>query len=186
MSLRSVTAAALLIVIPAALSAAEPENPFKKAEKGQWVSYKLTAKAMGMDFNGSIKQTVTDKDDKTVNLEIAASFMGNDFPAQTVKVDLTKPFNPLAAGGTPPGTETKLEKTDSGKETIEVGGKKYECEWTKYKVTGSANGADLTGESKVWLTKDIPISGMLKMQSKIKFGEVEFESTMQHDKSGKN
>src|SRR5436190_1514761 len=117
---RKLVALAVIALAPAALSAAEPDNPFKNAEKGQWVSFKMTGKFGGMETNGTIKQTVLDKTDKAVTVEATISINGMDFPPQKKTIDLTKPFDPLSATSLPVGGKAKSEKKESGKETIEA------------------------------------------------------------------
>src|SRR5262245_37365354 len=158
---------------PLVARAEDKENPFKNAKKGDWVSYKTKAQFGDFKSEGTMKQTVTDKDDKSVTLKIATNFMGMDLPAQEQKIDLTKPFDPSSSAV--PGGKAKVEKMESGKETIEVDGKKYECEWVKSKVTVEANGMKIESESKVWMSKQAPLSGMVKMESKLQQGSMTVE-----------
>jgi hypothetical protein len=182
---RKLVALAVLACVPMAARAEEPENPYKKAQKGQWATYKMTIKLAGNNVDGTMKQTVTEKDDKSVTLEIVTNVFGNEMK-QTQKIDLTKPFNPLAGQQLPPGADSKIEKKDSGKETIEVAGKKQETEWTKYKISVSAMGQMFDGDVKVWLAKDLPLGGMAKMEMKMAFGGMDMEMAMNMDKHGKD
>jgi hypothetical protein len=161
------------------------ENPYKKAEKGQWATYKLAMKFAGQNIDGSLKQTVTAKDDKSVTLESVANVLGQE-KKETHKIDLTKPFNPLDTQQLPPGAEVKLEKKESGKESIEVAGRKQETEWTSYKVAVSANGMNFDGDVKVWVAKDVPMGGVVKTEMKMKFGGMDMEMAMNMDKFGKD
>jgi hypothetical protein len=183
---RHLFATAAILLAPLALSAADPENPFKKAEKGQWVSYKVSAKFAGMEFSGTVKQTVKDKDEKSVTIETTGSFMGMDVPAQKQTIDLTKPFNPLSTSGMPAQTDAKFEKKDSGKETLEIGGKKYECEWTRYKIAVSFGGQSVDGEIKTWMAKGVPGAGVVKTESTMNALGMAMSSTMELDKHGKD
>jgi hypothetical protein len=167
MAIRRLPLILALFLVPLGVRADE-ENPFKKAKKGDWVEYKMTTSAMGFNIEGTLKQTITEKDDKSVTMKITGKAMGNDFPPQTQKIDLTKPFVP-GAGLVPGGANAKVEKLDSGKETLEVGGKKHECEWVKTKVNDA--------EVKVWLSKSAPLGGMVKMEMKSKVANVTLEMT---------
>jgi hypothetical protein len=188
MLFRKLVAVAVLVVAPFAVRAAEPENPYKKAEKGQWAEYKMSGKFGGQDVTGSIKKTVVEKDDKSVTLEVKLSFAGFDPPAQKQKIDLTKPFDPATAANFPGGGQIKpkFDKQESGKETVEVAGKKYEAEWTSYKVKISAMGNEIEGTLKLWLSKDAPVGGLVKTESKMSFMGNDINSSTELEKSGKD
>jgi len=197
MFLRTLVALAMLFLAPLALCAAEPdkpekktdtkaeENPYKKAEKGQWATYKMAMKFAGNNIDGTMKQTVVEKDDKSITLEVVMNILGQE-QKQTQKIDLTKPFNPLGGPGLPPGAEVKMEKKESGKESIEVGGKKQDTEWTSYKVAVSANGMNIDGDVKVWLAKELPMGGVVKTEMKMKLMGQEMEMAMNMEKHGKD
>jgi hypothetical protein len=174
-----------LIIAPIAANAAEPENPYKKAKKGEWASYKMTIKAGGNNIDGTVKQTVTAVDEKSVTLEVATMLFGNEMK-RTQTIDLTKPFNPLAGQGLPPGADAKMEKKESGKESLEIGGKKVESEWTSYKMSISAMGQNIEGNAKIWLAKDVPLGGLAKMEMKMNVAGMDTEVTMSMDKHGKD
>ncbi len=172
---RNVALVLAFCVIPLAARAEDKENPYKSAKKGDWVSYKTTGKFGDFKSEGTTKQTVTEKDEKFVTIKVATNSMGRDLPATEMKIDLTKPFNPSSSAF--PRGGAKIEKLDSGKETIEVGGKKYECEWVKSKVTVEANGMKIESESKVWMSKSAPLSGMVRMETKLPQGSMTMELT---------
>ena len=175
MSYRILSLTLALLIAPVSARAADAENPFKAAKKGDFAAYKMTTSAGGMSFEGTLKQTVTAKDDKSATLSAVANVMGMDQPAQETKIDLTKPFDPASSGI--PGGKAKVEKLDSGKETIEIGGKKYECEWIKNKVVAEVNGMKFETETKVWTSKKVPLGGMVKMEMKNDMFSMKMELT---------
>lgn len=179
------TLGVVLALIVAPVTVFGDENPYKAAEKGQWASYKMTMKIAGQELAGSVKQTVVDKSDKEVTIEAVASIFGQE-QSQKHTIDLTKPYDPLSTTQLPPGADAKVEKADSGKEAIEVAGKKHDTEWTRYKLKLSLMGQDIEGETKVWLSKDIPLGGMAKMIMKMSVMGQEMEMAMELEKSGKN
>lgn len=183
MLFRSLGVALALVLAPVTLLA--EENPYKAAEKGQWATYKMVMKLAGQELTGSVKQTVVDKSDKEVTIEAVASIFGQE-QSQKHTIDLTKPFDPLSTTQLPPGADAKIEKAESGKESIEVGGKKHDTEWTRYKMKLSVMGQDIEGETKVWLSKAIPLGGMAKMIMKMNFMGQEMEMAMELEKSGKD
>lgn len=176
MSPRYAGVALLLLAVPFAARTAETDNPYKNAKKGEWVSYKMSTQFGTQKIEGTLKQTVTAKDEKSVTVKIAMKFMGMEFPPQEQKIDLTKPFNP-ASGSIPGANNAKIEKLDSGKETVEVGGKKYECEWVKNKITVDAGGMKIETETKTWTSKSAPLAGLVKMESKLPQGNTTMEIT---------
>ncbi len=98
MFLRTLVALAMLFLAPLALCAAEPdkpekktdtkaeENPYKKAEKGQWATYKMAMKFAGNNIDGTMKQTVVEKDDKSITLEVVMNILGQE-QKQTQKIE---------------------------------------------------------------------------------------------------
>ena len=100
--------------------------------------------------------------------------MGKDLPGQDAKIDLTKPFDPFAAA-MQQKKKGNFEKTGDGKEKIVVGGKTYDCNWMSGKVVADAGGKKFESEIKVWLSKSVPLSGMVKMEMKSSFANVQME-----------
>ena len=176
MARRLFSIALVLACVPMIASADDKDHPYKSAKKGDWVSYKTSTDFGGFKSDSTVKQVVTAKDDKSVTLKISVTAMGTEFPPQEHKIDLTKPFDPSTVGA-PGAANAKVEKLDSGKETIEVAGKKYECEWVKKKMTIDANGMKIESESKVWTSKSAPLGGMVKMETKLAQGSTTMELT---------
>src|SRR4051794_2650133 len=102
------------------------DNPYKNAKVGDFASYKMTTSGGGFNFEITMKQVVTAKDDNEATVKVTTSLMGKDLPPQTTKIDLTKPFdiNSLAMQGKNKGN---FEKTGEGKEKVKIGDKTYEC-----------------------------------------------------------
>jgi hypothetical protein len=179
---RLVISMALTVLACASVAAAEPENPFKKVEKGQWVSYHLNLTVNGNQQSGEVKHRVTAVGDNSVTFETTSTVNGNQTPAQSQVIDLTKPYDLLGVANFPSGKDTKVEKKDNGKESLEIGGKKYECEWTRYAVTVGNNGMKTTVEIKIWICKDVPLHGLVKMD----INSEPFKVKMEIDKTGKD
>jgi hypothetical protein len=175
-------AALLVAVAPLAARAADEENPYKKVKVGEFATYKMTTKAAGQTFEGTVTQTVTAKDDKEATLKVTGKVNGMDIPAQEQKIDLTKPYDPTKSA-VPPGTDAKVEKLKEGKEKIKAGGKEYDCKWETYKVTGKAMGIEMTSEVKVWQAKDMPLQ-LVKMEMNAEFAGMKMEITMELSESG--
>ncbi len=161
---------------------ADPENPFKKSEKGQWVSYRITIVASKQELTGKVTHKVKSKSDKSVTLEITSMLNGTEVPAKTQPIDLGKQYDLLSTANFPSGPDTRVEKKDSGKETIEIGGKKYDCEWTRYAVSIGAAPMKTNYDIKIWISKDVPLHGLVKMDIVSETVSVKMEI----DKAGKD
>lgn len=175
--------ATLIAMLPNFAAAQEKktnaEHPYAKAKVGDWVTYASTTDVMGMKFESTITTRVTAKDDKSVTLKTGGknTFMGMtmDLPESETKVDLTIPFDP---NPTPvpkdKKDDIKVEKVSDGKEKLKIGGKEYECTWTKSKYTAKADGKEIVTESTIWMSKDVPFN-MVKMETKFEGGGSKME-----------
>ncbi len=159
-----------------ALHSAEEENPFKKAKVGDWAEYKMLTVAMGVKIDGKLKMTVTAKDDNKATLKPTASIKDTpEVAGQEIEIDLTKPYDPISTAGLPKGTEAKIEKDGDGDEKIKVNGKEYNAKWSKIKMSAKVMGQDFDADIKYWTSKDVPLSGMIKMEMKSKFADMTME-----------
>lgn len=150
------------------------DNPYKTAKVGDYVAYKIITSLGGRNLEMAMKQTVTAKDDKEVTVKTTTKIMGNEVPTQTTKIDLTKPFDITSAvvQGKKSG---QFEKTGEGKEKVKVGAKTYECTWISGKVVAEANGKKIESDVKVWMSKEVPMSGMVRMEMKSDLANVQME-----------
>lgn len=175
---------ALLVVAAAPLSARAQDNPYKDAKVGDFATFKMTMEVAGQKLTGTMTSKVTAKTDKEATVEATGEVAGNKIPPQKQTIDLTKPFDPTKVGGQiPGGGDAKVEKGKEGKEKLKVGDKSYETTWTTYKVTAKAMGIDIAADTKVWMSKDIPL-GMAKMEMTAEVAGMKMVMTMELDKSG--
>ncbi len=161
--MRFLFAGALLFCSALAVRAVDEENPFKNAKVGDWVEYKMTGLT-----EGKHKMTVVAKDDKEATYELATTTITADgkewtAPVRTVKIDLTKPYEPIAA--TNVKNNVKIETLAEGKEKIKLGEKEFDTRWTKTKVTSTLKKMTIISEIKMWFSNDVPLSGLIKMES---------------------
>lgn len=160
----SILTAALLICFIPAVQAPEGENPYRKAKVGDWVDYKMT----GPNMQGSTKMTVVAKDDKELTYQVAGKFAFNGSemvaPIQKLKIDLVKSYDPVIADNMKQN-DVKFEKLGEGTEKIKIGDKEYDTKWTKMRTTSTVNGVTVVGEYKMWFCKDVPLSGMVRMET---------------------
>jgi hypothetical protein len=171
-----------LAAAPCVVAADEKqENPLKNAKVGDWASYKMAQEAGGKTFDLKLKMTVTAKDDKEAKLQTTATLNNMELPGQETKIDLTKPYDPTSVANIPKEADAKVKVQDEGKETLTVGKTKYECKWTSMKVTAKVQNMDFESEVKVWMSKDAPLTGLVKMEMKSSVTNV----TMMLEDSGK-
>lgn len=136
----------------------KPDNYYKRAKVGDWISHKSTIK--GQPFETVTKQSVTAKDDKTITIKTETKVSGMDFTNEA-KMPLEPAIDPET-----PNPFVKTETVGKGKETIKVGGKSHACEWTKTKFTTKIENKENVSISTVWICKDLPMGGIVKMESK--------------------
>ena len=162
--MRSKLATISLLCFVSSAALAGVDNPFKAAKAGDWVEYKMT----GPNIEGKTKMIIVAADDKEVTYEVTSSFafMGKEMtgPVQTLKVDLTKDYDAVSAANLK-RTGTKTEKTGEGTEKIKIAGKEYDTKWKKLKSTTTTNGVTVVSEFKMWFAKDVPLSGLVKMET---------------------
>ena len=135
------------------------DNPFKKAEVGDWVSYKMTTEMPNVPAGGmnmETKQTVTAKTEKEVTMKVETLMNGNSMGAQEVKIPLDQPYDATKT------TQGTTEKTGEGEESVTVGGKTYACKWITFKSHTETNGMKIDSDSKVWVSTGVPLGGMVK------------------------
>jgi hypothetical protein len=145
------------------------ENPYQQAKIGDWILYKMTAKGLQ---DSETKQTVVEKDDKKIVIEMVVTIGGKDQPPTKLTFDFTEKKDPV-----PPkkGNEPQITELGSGTETLKIGDKKYNCTWKKIKIVVKAGDQEVVTETKTWLSKDVPLGGQVRKESKSKL----FENVME-------
>jgi len=141
---------------------AEQENPYKKAKVGDWIEHKMSNDMGAMKMESSMRKEVTAISEKEVTLKMTTEAMGQKNTME-VKIPLDKPYDPMNPGAENP--DLKVEKLGEGDETVTVGGKDYKAHWYSVKVTGKTQGMEMDTTSKVWISKDVPLEGIVKMET---------------------
>jgi hypothetical protein len=161
---------ATLILLASTVAAADKpeENIYKEAKVGDWSEFKSI---------NAFKETVTNKqtviaktaDDATIRIE--QSLNGKASPPIEYKASLKPRPDPKDDPTIAKDVTTETVKLDSGKETITVAGKSFDCEWEKNKTTMTFTPKDPKKKPKVsitvmkrWASKDVPLGGMVKME----------------------
>ena len=136
------------------------DNPLKNAKVGEWVSFVTHTEAMGQKTEMQMKQTVVAKDETSVTLKTETTMNGTKMPPQETKIPLNQPYEPYKT----PNSDAVVTPLGTGTETLTVGGKPYACTWTNVKVVMTKPAA-MESTTKMWISKDVPVSGMVKMES---------------------
>jgi hypothetical protein len=153
---------ALLLCIGAAMTASAVEAPVQEvhvpksswdkfgrgdAKAGDFVEYEMTA-APGMKMRQEIKEV----GDHTMTVESAMTMSGTAMPKQTMKMIYDGPD----VEGKDPKTNVEMKMADE-KVTVKKGS------FDATRVEAYMNGALL---SKSWITKEVPVTGLVKTQDK--------------------
>ncbi len=162
--MRWLIAAALLASLVPAVQGADDENPFRNCKVGDWVEHKMT----GPNMEGTSKMTIVSKGDKEVTYEITSTYTAQGTkmvgPVQTIKVDLTQPYDAISAANLK-ANNVKIEKLGEGKEKLQAAGKEYDTKWTALKATTTVNDMTIVTDFKMWFCKDVPVSGLVRMDT---------------------
>jgi plastocyanin len=156
-------ACGLTLVLAAGVLAADDkpakvENPYRDAKVGDWIEWKTNDVVM--------RHTVTARTEAKLTLRIDQTVGGKKGPPLEQAIDLKGPYPPVAKKDPEDETKTVVEKLGSGKETLTIGGKKYDCEWTKNKTTITfKGGTEFVSVSTVWHCKDVPLGGAVRTES---------------------
>ena len=172
-------AAALLAAGGAA--AGEIDNPFVKANVGDWARYTLSMNMMGMPSPGKALMKVVEKSDKEAVLQVDQEmniFGQVQKNSQKQTIDLTASFDPTKLmAATPEMGDVKITPIKSDKETIEGGdGQTYECDVNEVAVAANEQGS---GTVKIWVSPKAKMAVVkLEMTMSVAMGEQKMEVKM--------
>mgnify|MGYP005858503761 FL=1 len=140
------------------VKAANSDNPLKIAKVGDYIKFRMTTQTMGSKIQMEMKQTVIAKDDVSITLRTETTASGIKMPPQDSRIMLNQPYEPYKQGF-PDAIVTPIGE---GSETLNVGGKSYNCKWVKVKVV-SLKPTPIEAVTTVWSSSDVPVTGMVKM-----------------------
>ncbi len=146
-------------------TAQQIDQPLKRAKVGDYVVFKTDSPGVKM----TMRQEVTEVTEKTVTIKSVSTVNGMELPADVKTEDLTKSADPAVIAENV--KKFKVVDTGKGTETLKINGKEYRCEWKSMTTTVTANGMEIKTESKLWMSKDAPVYGLVKTETKT-FGMV--------------
>lgn len=147
-------AAALVLALAGVSGAADFDkipDVTKNAKAGQWVSYKNEMAGMGVMEQ---KQTITavegDGEDKVITIKTEMSMGGQSMPAQEQKIPLKGAKEAqMEAWKNNPGVKVSETK-------VTANGKEYDAVLIEY--------ADQGGETKLYMSAKVPVTGIIKLE----------------------
>lgn len=138
------------------------DNPLKSAKVGEWAEFVMKNEVMGQSMEMKMKQSVVAKDATSITLRTETTVMGKKTSTDT-KIPFDQAYEPYKMG-LPENVKVTVTPLGSGSETITVGGKAYACTWSKVKMVMTSP-APMDSTTKVWSCKDVPVAGMVKMET---------------------
>jgi hypothetical protein len=160
MAKRFLAALPLLAGMAACAIAQESDQPLANAKVGDWAVYTTTS----AQFKSTMREEVVAIKGKLVTVKFTSTVNGIDLPASEQTFDVSKKVDPNA--GVDKADNLKIKETGVGKETLKVNGKDYVCDWRANHIIATANGQEIVSESKVWISKDGPLFGMVKTETR--------------------
>ncbi|MCY3024244.1 MAG: hypothetical protein NTW87_35150 [Planctomycetota bacterium] len=166
---RRIAMAALLLCFSVAVAGAADANPLTHASLGDWAAYKIANKAGGFSVEKETKYTVTRKTDAAVTIEIAREVGGQE-ATTSFTVDLAKKFDPRLLPFADKG-EMTIKELDKGEDTLTVAGKTLKAAWSTFEAAGTHNGRPIALQGKSWLAPDVPLGGLVKLETESATGK---------------
>ncbi|HYF49587.1 MAG TPA: hypothetical protein VEJ63_09285 [Planctomycetota bacterium] len=156
-------AIAALLAVSFSASAADEPHPFKDSKVGDWVKHKQIVNAGGMKMETETKQTIKEKTEKEVTLEMEMSMAGGAPMKNSIKIPLDQKYEPYKQ----PGTDAEVKEIGKGEEKVTVAGKSFDTKWVEVEVINKVQGAEMKSKFKVWSATTVPVGGMVKMEGEM-------------------
>jgi len=153
--MKRIFAALVLLCVAGVTQAQDGDVPLKRAKVGDYAVYKMSGPA-----TGSMRQEVTAVSDKEVTIKSTTTINGMELPADTRAYPIESKSDSL-----PKNKDVKIVSETSGKETLKIGGKEYNCTWRAVTTSVKTPEMEVKSESKVWISKDAPVFGLVKTVS---------------------
>jgi hypothetical protein len=160
----TVSVLALLVALVGLALGQEGEQPLKRAKVGDYAVFK-SGLENAKESQMTMRVEVIAVTDKEVTVKFTTYFKGVEPKVSEQKFDITKQYDPTGVEKNP--NIIKVEDTGKGQETLKIDGKEYKCDWRANRVTAKAGDMEIVSTSKVWISKDAPVFGLVKTETKV-------------------
>ena len=144
------------------------ENPYKRAQVGDWTHVEQTMHAQGQSMSGQGTCEVVEKTATTAVAKMQFVF-GARRQEQTITVDLTEPLEDrmgdmLKQMGQemPANAEFWIGPSQYEEDVILIGGRRYECVKAVRQMRIEQQGQKMEGVIQNWRCVDVPLDGIVK------------------------
>jgi hypothetical protein len=144
------------------------ENPYKRAQVGDWTHVEQTMQAQGQTMTGQGTSEVIEKTATEAIVKMQVVF-GNQFQEDTITIDLTEPLEDrmgdmMAQIGQelPANAEFWIGPSQYEEDVLFIGGKRYECVRGTRSMRLEQQGEKLEGTIRNWRCVDVPLDGIVK------------------------
>ena len=144
------------------------ENPYKRAQVGDWTHVEQTMQAEGQTVTGQGTSEVIGKTATEAVVRMQVVF-GDQFQESTITIDLTEPLEDrmgdmMAQMGQnlPPNVELWIGPSQYEEDVLFIGGKRYECVRATRSMRLEQRGEKLEGTVRNWRCVDVPLDGIVK------------------------
>ncbi len=144
------------------------ENPYKRAQVGDWTHVEQTIRAQGQTMTGQGTSEVVEKTATEAIVKMQVVF-GDQYQENTVAIDLTEPLEDrmgdmMAQIGQelPANAEFWIGPSQYDDDVLFIGGKRYECVRATRNMRIEQQGEKLEGTIRNWRCVDVPLDGIVK------------------------
>jgi hypothetical protein len=144
------------------------ENPYKRAQVGDWIHVEQTVQAEGQSMTGQGTCEVIEKTAAKAVVKMQFVF-GTQRQEQTITIDLTEPLEDrmgdmLKQMGQqlPANAEVWIGPSQYQEDVLFIGGRRYECVKAVRQMRIAQQGQKLEGIIQNWRCVDVPLDGIVK------------------------
>jgi hypothetical protein len=144
------------------------ENPYKRAQVGDWTHFEQTMQAQGQSITGQGTVEVIEKTPTLARVkgEIA---IGHTREERTITIDLTEPLEDRLGDmmkqigqQLPANAEVWIGPSQYEDDVLFIGGQRYECVKARRRMRIGQQGQELEGLIENWRCLDVPLDGIVK------------------------
>lgn len=168
-----------LLFVPQGGKAELSGQIYKNAKVGDWISFKVTGSPSPVET----KQSVIVRTEQYVIIKIEQKVGGRDGPPSEYAARIDEDTAMTARMNRNPDYLVATKKKGSGKETLTIGDRTYDCVWQETESTALMRNPT-TGEvtvsvsvSKTWHCPDVPLGGVVRSETETNGRKVVTEIT---------